>query len=104
MKQQRRWIVAFTVLLCALSVGLSYAGDKVKVKGLITTRTGETLTLKTADGGNVTVVLSDDTKVQQPKGLGLRKKQMSATGANPRAQGLSGWHRRRAEQDNRPDN
>ncbi len=79
MKQQRRWIVAFTVLLCALSVGLSYAGDKVKVKGLITTRTGETLTLKTADGGNVTVVLSDDTKVQQPKGLGLRKKQMSAT-------------------------
>ena len=79
MKQQRRWIVAFTVLLCALSVGLSFAGDKVKVKGLITTRTGETLTLKTADGGNVTVVLTDDTKVQQPKGLGLRKKQMSAT-------------------------
>ena len=28
--------------------------------------------------GNVTVVLADDTKVQQPKGLGLRKKQMSA--------------------------
>jgi OmpA-OmpF porin, OOP family len=79
MKQQRRWIVAFAVLLCALSVGLAYGGDNVKVKGLITTRTGETLTLKTADGGSVTVVLTDDTKVQQPKGLGLRKKQMSAT-------------------------
>ncbi|HEY6303089.1 MAG TPA: OmpA family protein [Terriglobales bacterium] len=35
--------------------------------------------MKTADGGSVTVVLTDDTKVQQPKGLGLRKKQMSAT-------------------------
>ncbi len=79
MKQQRRRIVAFTALLCALSVGLAYGADKVKVKGLITTRTGETLTLKTADGGSVTVVLTDDTKVQQPKGLGLRKKQMSAT-------------------------
>jgi hypothetical protein len=32
-----------------------------------------------SDGGNITVVLTDDTKVQQPKGLGLRKKQMSAT-------------------------
>ena len=32
-----------------------------------------------SDGGNVTVVLTDDTKVQQPKGLGLRKKQMSVT-------------------------
>ena len=29
--------------------------------------------------GNVTVVLTDDTKVQQPKGLGMRKKDMSAT-------------------------
>jgi outer membrane protein OmpA-like peptidoglycan-associated protein len=79
MKQQRRWIVAFTALLCALSVGLAYAADKVKVKGLITTRTGESLTLKTTDGSNVTVTLTDDTKVQQPKGLGLRKRQMSAT-------------------------
>jgi outer membrane protein OmpA-like peptidoglycan-associated protein len=34
--------------------------------------------VKTQDGGSVTVVLTDDTKVQQPKGLGLRKKQMSA--------------------------
>jgi OmpA-OmpF porin, OOP family len=52
--------------------------DQGKVEGVIATRTGETLVVSTASG-NVTVVLTDDTKVQQPKGLGLRKKQMSAT-------------------------
>ena len=54
-------------------------GEKTKVKGLITERTGETIVLKTTDATTVTVVLDDDTKVQQPKGLiGARKKQMSA--------------------------
>jgi OOP family OmpA-OmpF porin len=77
MKKQRRWIVVCAALLCVMSVGLAYGGDKVKIKGLITTRTGETLTVKT-NTGNVTVVLDDDTRVQQPKGLGLRKKDMSA--------------------------
>jgi OmpA-OmpF porin, OOP family len=60
-----------------LAFGVSN-GEKAKVKGVIATRTGETLVLAT-DSGNVTVVLNDDTKVQQPKGLGLRKKQMSVT-------------------------
>jgi OOP family OmpA-OmpF porin len=54
------------------------AADKPEVKGLITGRTGETLNVKTADGNTVVVVLSDDTTVQQPKGLGVRKKKMSA--------------------------
>jgi OOP family OmpA-OmpF porin len=75
-------MVACCVLLCLMSIGVAYGasnGEKVKLKGLITTRTGETLAVKTADGGNVTVVLTDGTKVQQPKGLGLRKKQMSVT-------------------------
>jgi outer membrane protein OmpA-like peptidoglycan-associated protein len=52
-------------------------GDKTKIKGLITARTGDTIVLKTTDG-SVTVTLDDDTKVQQPKGLGVRKTQMSA--------------------------
>src|SRR5216683_3972389 len=81
MKQAWRSIVAVGVLLCCLSAGLAYgaSSDKAKVKGLITTRTGETLTVKTMDAaGSVIVVLTDDTKVQQPKGVGLRKKQMSA--------------------------
>jgi OmpA-OmpF porin, OOP family len=81
MKKTSRSIVAYAVLLCCLSVGLAYGatnGEKVKVKGLITTRTGETLTIKTGTAENVVVVLTDDTKVQQPKGIGLRMKQMSA--------------------------
>jgi len=52
-------------------------GEKTKVKGLITARTGDTIVLKTTDGSTMTVTLDDDTKVQQPKGLGIRKKQMS---------------------------
>jgi OmpA-OmpF porin, OOP family len=53
-------------------------GDKTKVKGLITARTGDTIVLKTTEGSSLTVTLDDDTKVQQPKGLGVRKTQMSA--------------------------
>jgi len=53
-------------------------GDKTKVKGLITARTGDVIVLKTTEGTSVTVTLDDDTKVQQPKGLGMRKKTMSA--------------------------
>jgi OOP family OmpA-OmpF porin len=82
MKQISKKMVAYSVVLCCLTIGLAYGasnGEKVKVTGLITTRTGETLTMKTAAAGNVVVVLTDDTKVQQPKGIGLRKKQMSVT-------------------------
>jgi outer membrane protein OmpA-like peptidoglycan-associated protein len=53
-------------------------GEKTKVKGLITARTGDAIVVKTTDGTTMTVTLDDDTKVQQPKGLGVRKKQMSA--------------------------
>jgi len=56
----------------------SAQGEKTKVKGLITARTGDAIVVRTTDGTSVTVTLDDDTKVQQPKGLGVRKKQMSA--------------------------
>jgi OOP family OmpA-OmpF porin len=73
--------VVYIAVLCCLLAGLAYGasnGEKVKVQGVIATRTGETVVVSTGSG-NVTVLLTDDTKVQQPKGLGLRKKQMSAT-------------------------
>jgi OmpA-OmpF porin, OOP family len=82
MIQIRKRSIACAALLLCMTVGLAFAisnGEKAKVQGVITGRTGETLTVKTLDAGNVIVVLDDDTKVQQPKGLGLRKKQMSAT-------------------------
>ncbi len=52
------------------------AEQKIKIRGLITDRTGDNLIVKTAER-EVTVVMTDDTKVQQPKGLGIRKEQMS---------------------------
>ena len=73
MKQNRRWMVACTALLCILCAELALGasdGKKVKVNGLITGRDGENLTLRsTKDSSNVVVVLTDETKVQQPKGL-----------------------------------
>jgi OmpA-OmpF porin, OOP family len=81
MIRRSKSMVGCTVMLCCLLTVSAFGvtnGEKAKVKGVIATRTGETLVVS-ADGGNVTVVLTDDTKVQQPKGLGLRKKQMSVT-------------------------
>ena len=67
------------VAVCFVALLSVYAqGEKTKVKGLITARTGDTIVLKTTDGSSVTVTLDDDTKVQQPKGLGIRKEKMSA--------------------------
>jgi len=63
-------------MTAALAYGASN-GEKVKINGLITGRAGEDLVVKTWGGDIVTVVLNDDTKVQKPKGLGLRHAQMS---------------------------
>jgi len=79
MHGSRRWTIAVTVLLGWLTLATLYArdnGEKVKMQGLITGRTGDTLKVKTAEG-SVTVVLTDNTKVRKPKGLGLRKTEMS---------------------------
>jgi len=52
-------------------------GDNSEVKGMITSRTGETLLVKTTQG-SVTVVLTGDTTTKDDKGLfGLGKQQMS---------------------------
>src|SRR6201993_2417055 len=71
-------IVSLMLLFFLTSVyGFGASGDKAKVKGMINTRTGETLIVKSADG-NTTVVLTDDTTTRDRKGLfGLDKQQMS---------------------------
>jgi outer membrane protein OmpA-like peptidoglycan-associated protein len=72
-------IVGGILAVCLLVLVSAKAQDKVKLKGLITARTGETIVVKTNDGNTMTVILDDDTKVEQPKGLiGVRKRQMSA--------------------------
>jgi OOP family OmpA-OmpF porin len=87
MNQQRRRIVAFAALLCVLSIGSAYGvsnGEKVKTNGLITGRNGDTLTVRTLESGNLIVVLTDNTKVEQPKGLlKIRKTEMGVTALMP---------------------
>jgi OmpA-OmpF porin, OOP family len=88
MKQHRRWIVARSLLLCALSVGSAYgasSSNKVKMKGLITGRDGENLMVKTTPSQtNVVVVLTDTTTVAIPKGLlGLRRTEQAVTALIP---------------------
>jgi outer membrane protein OmpA-like peptidoglycan-associated protein len=71
-------VVRLTALFFLASVS-SYgaSGDKVEIKGMITSRTGETLIVNSANG-NVTVVLTDDTRTKDNKGLfGLDRQQMS---------------------------
>ena len=81
-KRMRIIVGLLTACLVAL-LSANAQGDKTKVKGLITARAGDTIILKTTDGSSITVTLDDDTKVQQPKGLGVRKKQMSAAALIP---------------------
>jgi len=76
-------IAAMAILvLVSLMTGISApasAGDKVKVKGMIVSRTGETLVVK-GSGATTTVVLTEDTKTKDNKGmLGLRKEYMANT-------------------------
>lgn len=71
----RKFSIAVSILtVLLLSLG-SFAADKVKGKGVITLRSGDTLTVET-DEGTTTVVVTPETKVQHPIGLGARKKQV----------------------------
>ena len=77
---QRKVIEASVMLLIFLASVSAFgaSGEKAKVKGMITSRTGETLIVKSADG-NTTVVLTDDTKTRDKRGLfGLDKQQISS--------------------------
>ena len=77
----RKTIVASLMTMFFLPAGpvLGAGDEKTQVKGMIISRTGETL-LVSSSGGKVTVVLTDDTRTKDNKGLlGLRKEYMSNT-------------------------
>src|SRR5271170_7126614 len=79
MSKKHRTIGTSLLAVCFLvAVSAFSPAQNVKVKGMISGRTGETLIVNNQDGSQTTVVLDDSTKVQQPKGLGMRKKQVSA--------------------------
>ncbi|HSZ63482.1 MAG TPA: OmpA family protein [Terriglobales bacterium] len=73
---RRASIVVSLLGLCLLSLGSALAADKIKGKGVITLRTGDILTVETDDDATVSVIVTADTKVQHPVGLGARKKQV----------------------------
>ena len=73
-------------LLCSMLIVVSTAalGQVVKVQGLIKGRSGEKIILETKTDPNLIVVLSDDTKVGQVKGLlKARRSQMSMAALIP---------------------
>ena len=76
---QKRMLLSSLVALFLLASVCAFGanGDKAKVKGMIATRTGETLLVRSADG-DTTIVLTDDTKTKDDTGVfGLSKKYYS---------------------------
>lgn len=65
------------LLLCCIAVAQSN-----KVKGVINGRSGATMTVQTQDSGNVIVVLTPATQVEEPEGV-FRKKHLSMTSLVP---------------------
>jgi outer membrane protein OmpA-like peptidoglycan-associated protein len=77
---QRKTIVVSLMALVSLSslAAFGASGDKAKVQGMIISRAGETMVVKTS-GGNMTVVLADDTRTKDNTGLfGIDRKEMSS--------------------------
>jgi OmpA-OmpF porin, OOP family len=85
-------VTGLTGLFLLVSLGaVGASGDEVK--GMIITRTGETLIVK-GSNGNTTVVLTDSTTTKDDRGLfGLEKEQLSAVvlipGLKVRVDGMS---------------
>ena len=70
-------------LACALISSVASA-QSAQVQGVIDGRSGEKMIVKSADGSNVTVVLSDTTQVEEVEGgLHMRKKEMGLTALIP---------------------
>ncbi len=73
-------VVSLTaVMFCGIAIAQS-----VQVQGVIDSRSGATMTVKSPDAGNVVVLLTDSTDVREVEGgLHMRKKQMGMTALVP---------------------
>jgi OOP family OmpA-OmpF porin len=74
-----RVLLAFTA--CLLLCGMTFAQNN-QVKGVINGRSGATMTVQSQQGGNVTVVLTPSTQVEEPEGI-FREKHLSMTALIP---------------------
>jgi outer membrane protein OmpA-like peptidoglycan-associated protein len=79
--------IAFAVILSLIALtcfSTAALAQSVKVKGVIISRAGSNMTMKTADTPSVAVVLTDDTDVQQSEGVfKARRKDMSMAALIP---------------------
>jgi outer membrane protein OmpA-like peptidoglycan-associated protein len=72
------------LLLGAMLLGSLAAAQNSQIKGLITGRSGATMTVKTDDGEAITVALTADTQVQEVEGaFKMRKKELGVTALIP---------------------
>jgi len=77
-------LIAVAALFATVAVGTVAFAQSLKVKGVIISRAGNTMTMKTADTPNLVVVLNDNTDVQQLQGaFKARKKEMSMAALIP---------------------
>jgi OmpA-OmpF porin, OOP family len=75
----RRIVTLMGLASLTLTIAVSAAAEDGEVKGMITTRTGETLLVKASDGSTTTVVLTDSTRTKDNKGLfGLERVEFSS--------------------------
>lgn len=96
MNGTRKTIVKGLTSLCLLASVSAFgaSADKTQVKGMIITRTGETLIVSNPQG-QVTVVLTEDTITKDDRGLfGLEKEQLGSTvlipGLKLKVEGVTG--------------
>ncbi len=76
--------IGLGLILAALALALVAAAQDTQIKGLITGRSGATMTVKTQDNETVTVALTTDTQVQEIEGaFKLRKKDLGMTALIP---------------------
>ena len=77
-------LIAVAALFAMVAVSTVAFAQSLKVKGVIISRAGNDMTMKTADTPNLVVVLNDSTDVQQLEGaFKARKKEMSMAALIP---------------------
>ncbi len=79
-----RTTLAATLSLLAFLLLCGTAVAQTQIQGVIDGRSGATMTVKTADAGNVVVLLTNSTQVEEVEGgLHMRKKEMGLTALIP---------------------
>jgi len=72
------------LILAVLALSSLAAAQSNQIQGLITGRSGATMTVKTQDSENITVLLTTDTQVQEVEGaFKMRKKELGMTALIP---------------------